>query len=104
MNVVTIRGLIRKNKLMKFYKSKEWLSLRGKALDRDNNECQMCKLKGKYKQAENVHHIKEVKTHPELALSLDNLQCLCIRCHNVAHDRLDQEQQKKTKFTNKERW
>ncbi|UOE96065.1 HNH endonuclease signature motif containing protein [Alkalihalobacillus sp. LMS39] len=88
--------------LMKFYKSKEWLSLRKKALKRDNYECQMCKSKGSYHKAENVHHIKEVKTHPELALSLNNLQCLCISCHNEIHDRL--EETRKPKFMNEERW
>ena len=62
--------LIRDNKLMKFYKSKEWRALRLKALQRDNHECQMCKSKGKYKAAENVHHLKEVKTHPNLAMDI----------------------------------
>lgn len=96
--------LIREGKLMKFYKSKEWRALRVKALQRDNYECQRCKSKGKYKPAENVHHIKEVKTHPQLALDLDNLQCLCIRCHNEVHDRLDRTQKKERKFMNEERW
>lgn len=95
--------LIQLNNLMKFYKSKAWLTLRKKALKRDNYECQMCKKKGKYHKAENVHHIKEVKQHPEQALHLDNLLSLCIKCHNEIHDRLDQ-QQKKPKFMNKERW
>ncbi|WP_078430977.1 HNH endonuclease [Alkalihalobacterium alkalinitrilicum] len=89
---------------MKFYKSKEWLTLRKKALRRDNNECQLCKAKGKYHNAENVHHMKEVKTDPHLALALDNLQCLCIQCHNEVHDRLDKVQKKKPKFMNEERW
>uniref|UniRef100_UPI0035C8D201 HNH endonuclease n=1 Tax=Bacillus sp. Xin1 TaxID=2740676 RepID=UPI0035C8D201 len=44
--------LIREDKLMKFYKSKEWRQLRLKALKRDNYECQRCKSKGKYKPAE----------------------------------------------------
>jgi len=95
--------LIRSDNLMKFYKCKEWLALRERALKRDNNECQLCKAKGKVGPAENVHHMKEVKTHPELALSLDNLQCLCIPCHNEVHDRLDKISNK-PKFINEERW
>jgi len=95
--------LIKKNKLQKFYKSKEWKVLRQKAMKSDNYECQICKSKGNYKPAENVHHMKEVKTHPELALELDNLQCLCIRCHNEVHDRLDKVE-KRPKFMNEERW
>lgn len=88
--------------LMKFYKSKEWMELRQKALKRDNFECQMCKDAGRYHRAENVHHLKEVKTHPHLALTLSNLQCLCIKCHNKVHDRL--ESVRAPKFTNDERW
>lgn len=95
---------IKSDKSMKFYKSKEWLRVRQLALKRDNYECQICKKRGKYKKAENVHHMKEIKTYPELALSLDNLQCLCIRCHNEVHDRLDKEKNKITKFMNEERW
>ena len=96
--------LIKENKLQKFYKSKEWKALRQEAMKRDNYECQICKSKGKYKPVENVHHIKEVKTHPELALESNNLQCLCIRCHNEVHDRLDNIEKKKPKFMNEERW
>lgn len=103
MNVEEIVELIQTDNLMKFYKSKEWKALRLKALKRDNYECQICKSKGKYKRAENVHHMKEVKTHPELALDLDNLQCLCVRCHNDVHDRLEQKE-KKRRFWNEERW
>ncbi|MBP3951137.1 HNH endonuclease [Bacillus suaedae] len=90
--------------LLKFYKSKEWFQIRAEALRRDNYECQMCKEKGKYHKAENVHHINEVKHRPDLSLTLDNLLCLCIRCHNDVHDRLDQQQKKKDKFINEERW
>lgn len=104
MLIVDYIKLIREGKLMKFYKSKEWRTLRVKALQRDNHECQICKSKGKYKAAENVHHLKEVKTHPHLAMDLDNLQCLCIRCHNEVHDRLDKVDKKVPKFVNEERW
>ena len=103
MTTQEIIKLIQSNNLMKFYKSKAWLTLRKKALKRDNFECQMCKRKGMYHKAENVHHIKEVNLFPRLALVLDNLMSLCIRCHNEVHDRLDQ-QQKKPKFINEERW
>lgn len=97
---------IRNDQLMKFYKSKEWLTLRVVALQRDNFECQMCKEKGKYHKAECVHHIKEVKLSPRLSLTLDNLMCLCNACHNKVHDRMSifQREQGKPKFTNEERW
>lgn len=88
--------------LMKFYKSREWMALRKVALKRDNNECQLCKQAGRYHKAENVHHLKEVKTHPHLSLTLSNLQCLCIKCHNEVHERI--ESVRVPKFMNEERW
>lgn len=94
---------IGRKELMKFYKSKEWLALRMQALQRDNNECQECKRRGRYHKAENVHHIKEVKTHPHLSLTLSNLECLCIKCHNEVHDRTSKKQYQ-PKFMNEERW
>ncbi|EJS13420.1 hypothetical protein IKS_03499 [Bacillus cereus VDM062] len=95
--------LIRDDKLMKFYKSREWRELRLKALKRDNFECCMCRDKGKYRKADCVHHIKEVKEYPELALTFDNLMSLCNTCHNEVHDRL-KAQDKLPVFVNEERW
>lgn len=96
--------LIREGKLMKFYKSREWRELRLIALTRDNNECQMCKKKGRYQKADCVHHIKEVKPYPLLALTLDNLMCVCNQCHNEIHDRLGRQEKAKKRFQNEERW
>lgn len=104
LEIELVQQMISSGNLMKFYKSKQWLSLRLIALERDNNECQECKRNGKYHKAENVHHKKEVKTHPYLALDINNLECLCIRCHNEIHKRLDELPNKKPKFVNEERW
>lgn len=103
MKTEQIVHLIRTNNLMKFYKSKEWKVIRKQALERDHYECQSCKQKGKYSKAQNVHHKKEVKTHPELALDLDNVESICIPCHNDEHKRLDNYIKRK-KFVNEERW
>ncbi|KEK25707.1 HNH endonuclease [Bacillus gaemokensis] len=96
-------NLIKTDKLMKFYKSKEWRQLRVKVLQRDNYECCMCRDKGKYRKADCVHHIKEVKEYPELALTFENLKSLCNQCHNEVHDRL-KAQDKPPAFVNEERW
>lgn len=88
--------------LMRFYNSRDWRKLRLEALKRDRYECQRCRANGKYHKAENVHHIKEVKDFPALSLTLDNLESLCIRCHNDEHKRLDVV--RKQKFTNEELW
>lgn len=96
---------INSGKLMKFYKSKEWKAKRLDALKRDNNECQACKRKGKYTRAQCVHHLKEVKLMPTLALTLDNLESLCNSCHNKEHDRHEAVMKDKGKrFESPERW
>ncbi|WLR52453.1 HNH endonuclease [Bacillus tianshenii] len=86
----------------KFYNSTSWAGkngIRQQALKRDNYECQRCKklgrvyvdsvkVEGERKSIElNVHHIKEIEDHPELALSLHNTTTLCIRCHNEIHEK-----------------
>jgi 5-methylcytosine-specific restriction enzyme A len=98
MNLQRIRQLIAEDNLIKFYQSRAWRNLRQDALDRDNHECQDCKEKGKVtsnkQQREDgkpvkleVHHIKEVKEYPELALVLENTKTVCVDCHNEEHGR-----------------
>lgn len=87
----------------KFYNSAAWAGkygIRQQALKRDNYECQECKrlgyvhvdsqkVDGEKKSIElNVHHIKEIEDHPELALSLENTITLCLNHHNEMHGRV----------------
>ncbi|WLR44470.1 HNH endonuclease signature motif containing protein (plasmid) [Bacillus carboniphilus] len=102
MDTATIRKYFESGDLMKFYKSREWMKLRLVALRRDNYECQMCKDEGRYHKAENVHHVKEVKDRPDLALDIDNLLCLCIKCHNLVHKR--ERIKREPKFWIEEKW
>jgi len=93
----------------KFYRSGDWQSLRMRALDRDNHECQECKRNGRVhadsirqpgerKSIElNVHHKYEIEYYPKLALVLDNLETLCLECHNKVHG-------KGFKATKKKKW
>lgn len=68
-----------------FYNSPAWKALRKRALARDKYMCVKCGccLRGKGKSR--VDHIKPVKLHPELKLSLENLQSLCPSCDNKKH-------------------
>lgn len=102
-------SLIAQDNMIPFYKSREWRTLRAKALRRDHYECVLCRGEGKYHRAENVHHIHEVKRRPELALDITNIECICIRHHNAIHDRYQPMERKpvESKFTNfdaSERW
>ena len=65
-----------------FYKTKEWLTVRGIALARDRYQCVMCKRKGIITMATMVHHIIPVKKDWNKRLELSNLMSLCECCHN----------------------
>lgn len=47
------------------------------AKTRDGWACVTCGAVGRLE----VDHIKPIKTHPELAYDLANLQTLCVNCH-----------------------
>ena len=83
------KGLTDSDELTKktkaLYKSKAWSKLRVMALDRDNHLCQMCIRKGVYTPANLVHHIIYVKSDFSKSLDLDNLMCVCSKCHNKIH-------------------
>lgn len=124
MDLQTINQLIREDRLIKFYQSPAWRALRKQALTRDNFECQECKRKGRVvstpmhtpgdpqgnaprgrnKNSLHVHHIKEIKDYPELALVITNLETLCQPCHNKVHDRFTTSSNKTFRFWVEERW
>lgn len=99
----------------KFYDSGVWKKLREEVKKRDNYECQECKRQGRvtidtneYSESARrkkiqlvVHHIKELEHHPELALEIDNLETVCVDCHNKEHGR---EFGKKEPKWNDEKW
>lgn len=101
----------------KFYDSKPWRRLSAYVKQRDNYECQECKRNGyvtidtneysesakRKKIALVVDHIKDLEHHPELALDEDNLETLCVKCHNKKHGRTFEFQPRKPKWDD-ERW
>lgn len=75
-----------------FYDWTEWLHVRRDVLWLDNQECQLCKQRGSVRRAVIVHHIKHLKTRPDLALSVIDpdtgerqLISLCRWCHEEQH-------------------
>lgn len=105
-----------KEQKRKFYDSSDWKRLREEVKKRDNYECQECKRKGIVRIDTNeysehakrkkiqlvVHHIKELEHHPELALEIDNLETICVDCHNKEHGRVFER--KINKWEQDERW
>lgn len=110
-----IRELEAENKLARFYKTAEWRNLRENVLQENHFECRMCADRGIYTRADTVHHVREVRERPELALSRtyldkDGNECeqlvpLCNRHHNEVHERFGEINfPRKDKFKNVERW
>lgn len=99
-----IEQLIELNQLDRFYHSKYFRKVKREVLRELHYECVMCKAKGKLtiikedrKRSGVLHHVKEVRQYPELALSkyyIDdegnkqrNLIPLCDPHHEEVHDR-----------------
>lgn len=102
-----------------FYNSSAWKHKRLEILDRDRYECQDCRKRlieaaeagermsgddRKLRRAEEVHHIKELREYPELALNDDNLVSLCAKCHNMRHGRIIKRFAKRKKRLTEEKW
>lgn len=68
-----------------FYDTPAWRAIRKVALNRDQYRCVICGVSVGKPGASRVDHIHSIKTHPHLALALDNLRVLCVRCDNQAH-------------------
>lgn len=97
MEINEIKEIIKANDMRRFYGSWEWRSLAARARTLQHNECQRCKARGLYVPCDIVHHKKYVKEFPELALTLENLECLCKDCHELEH-------MNERSFLNEERW
>lgn len=71
-------------KYKQFYNSSEWRTLKEKKLQEEQYRCERCK-----KLATEVHHIKYIQQEEgwELRLDYNNLEALCVDCHNYRHGR-----------------
>jgi len=65
-----------------FLLSYEWRTVRMKVLKRDGVKCACCGASPQTGAVMNVDHIKPRRSHPHLALSLNNLQVLCADCNH----------------------
>lgn len=77
--------LSRDDEAKRFYRSAEWLAIRRTKLRR-SPLCERC-FPRLVVPATTVHHIKERRECPELALEIDNLESLCAPCHSSHHAR-----------------
>lgn len=68
-----------------FHNSPKWRNKRAAILKRDQYRCVECRKYGRITEATIVHHIKPYEEYPELAFDNDNLESLCLPCHNTKH-------------------
>lgn len=71
----------------RFYQSNEWKTLRAVKLSQSGYLCERCKAKGKTVLAVDVHHIVPISVDWSKRLDINNLECLCVDCHNDEHNR-----------------
>jgi 5-methylcytosine-specific restriction endonuclease McrA len=64
-----------------FFKTKEWRSVRYRALQAHGARCQCCGRTASEGVIIHVDHIKPRSKYPELALDVSNLQVLCEDCN-----------------------
>lgn len=76
---------INSGKAYRFYLTPQWEHLRDRKKAMEHNECERCRARGKYSPCEAVHHKLYLKARPDLALDINNLECLCRECHYQEH-------------------
>lgn len=106
-----IRQLYAVHRIDKFYNSKYWRHLSHQIIKEFDHDCQLCKQMGKASTAVLVHHVLELRAHPELAYSRTfkdaegvhiQLLPLCHDCHERIHNR--GKYADSGKFVNEEWW
>lgn len=75
----------RDSKYNKFYKSKEWNTVRQLAIVRDHALCKDCLDNNVITPYNTVHHIVPIKDNWNKRLDINNLICLCESCHQKRH-------------------
>ena len=72
-----------------FYKTKAWQKCRAAYIASVGGVCERCKAKGIINPGYIVHHKRYITqdnlNDPSIALSFDNLEYLCLQCHNTEH-------------------
>lgn len=72
-----------------FYKSAAWLKTRDSYMKSQGGLCERCRKDGILTPAEIVHHkiylTEDNYKDPSVSLNWDNLEALCLDCHNREH-------------------
>lgn len=76
---------VRDKRSARFYASTQWIRLRDLILSRAGYQCVLCKQQGKLTPATEVHHIVPIRVDWSKRLEMNNLMCLCHKCHMEVH-------------------
>ena len=72
-----------------FYHSPEWKKCRASYMQYVNGRCERCLAKGRHVPARIVHHRIHLdltnKDDASVAFNFENLEALCLDCHNKEH-------------------
>ena len=72
-----------------FYSRKQWIECKNEYLKSVNHLCERCLKAGRIISADIVHHKvymnENTVNDPALAYGFDNLEALCLDCHNKEH-------------------
>lgn len=76
-NTVTRNRSSAKTDQYKFYRSRQWQSLRREVLERDHYVCQYCGRPN----SRTIDHVKPVEAFPDDKANINNLATICGKCH-----------------------
>jgi len=83
--------IMAKDWAIKFYNSEAWQKTRQGYIDSVNNVCERCLADGRYVPGQIVHHkiylTPQNINDPNISLNWENLEYLCLDCHNKEHMR-----------------
>jgi len=87
--------IIAKPYAKKFYNSKQWINCRASYISTVHGLCERCLEDDKHVPGYIVDHVVEITPSNiddvEITLNHDNLQYLCLNCHNTKHFGVDVE-------------
>lgn len=85
----------------RFYSNRDWLFTRDAVRKRDKYLCKLCESNNKISYVDTVHHIVELKEDWSKRTNLDNLICLCNRCHFYVHKKYNKDSKTKKEMQEK---
>lgn len=74
-----------RDEIDKLYKTNKWRKLRKLVIARDFGVCQECQRRGIITRGVVVHHIIEAREDITKFWDIDNLELVCLACHNKEH-------------------